>query len=138
LGPGDSKVSKKKNAVTYLINRMKQNLPVELYDGGEFVRDYIHVNDLCKAVHIVMESGQVNEIYNIGNGVPTRFADIVQDVLELGSTSEVKNIQTADLHKNVQVKNIYMDTEKLKKLGYTPEHNIKSTIIELFYLQNSR
>jgi nucleoside-diphosphate-sugar epimerase len=135
LGLGDGKVSKKKNAVTYLINRMKQHLPIELYDGGEFVRDYIHVNDLCKAVNLVMTSGSANEIYNIGNGIPTRFADIIQDVLELGSTSEVKNIEQASFHKIVQVKSMYMDTKKLKNLGYIPDHTIKSTIIELFHQQ---
>ena len=49
VGRGDQKVSKKKNALQYLINEMREHRPIELYRGGEFTRDYIHVDDVSRA-----------------------------------------------------------------------------------------
>lgn len=132
LGPGDSKVSKKKNAVTHLITEMKQNKPIDLYDGGNFIRDYIHVDDLCRAVDLVISSGEINSIYNIGNGIPVEFKNIINRVQLLGSMSVVNNIEQADFHKIVQVKSMYLENTKLKKLGYQPAYTMDSIIDELF------
>jgi nucleoside-diphosphate-sugar epimerase len=132
LGPGDTKAGPKKNAVTYMVNQMKQGLPVNLYDGGEFIRDYIHVDDLCAAVNLVLTSGKVNEIYNIGNGQGTKFKDIIDHVVQLGSTSQINNIEQAEFHKIVQVKSMFMDTTKLKDLGYNPKYSIFNIIEELY------
>lgn len=135
LGPGDTKASPKKNAVTYIINQMKQGLPVNLYDGGEFIRDYIHINDLCRAINLVITTGAVNDIYNIGNGVGTQFKDIINYVLKLGSISQINSIKQANFHKIVQVKSMYMETSKLKNLGYVPQYSIYDIIDEL-YIKN--
>lgn len=132
LGPGDKKVSKKKNAVTYLINEMKNNRTIELYDNGQFIRDYIHVRDLCRAVNLVLTCGESNTVYNIGNGAPTKFVDIIDYVIKLGSTSKVNMIPQASFHKIVQVKSMYMDTTKLQKLGYVPEYTIQEIVKELY------
>src|ERR1035437_2117586 len=45
IGPGDKKVSKKKNALTYMVNQLKEDKKIEIYDGGDFYRDFIHVDD---------------------------------------------------------------------------------------------
>lgn len=134
LGPGDKKASKKKNAVTFMINEMKNNRPINVYDRGDFIRDYIHVKDLCRAVNLVVESGELNTIYNIGNGVPIKFIDIINQAVALGSKSEITMIEQADFHKIVQVKSMYMDTEKLQKLGYKPEFRIQDIVKELYNL----
>lgn len=126
LGPGDKKVSKKKNALTYIINEMKHNRPVELHSNGDFVRDYMHVNDVCSAVDLVMKRGDTNSIYNIGNGTPVKFSDIINHIISLGSTSSITNICSP-------VQSMYMDTTKLKLLGYSPTYSINDIIEELFY-----
>jgi nucleoside-diphosphate-sugar epimerase len=132
LGNGDSKVSPKKNAVTYMINQMKHGLPVNLYDRGEFIRDYIHVDDLCHAVNLILRSGKTNEIYNVGNGQGTKFKDIIDHVVTLGSTSQINNIEQAEFHKIVQVKSMFMDTTKLKNLGYQSSRSIFDIVEELY------
>ncbi len=48
LGESDHKVSKKKNALQYMINELKAGNTVSLYDGGEAYRDYIYVDDALK------------------------------------------------------------------------------------------
>jgi len=132
LGPGDCKVSKKKNAITYMINEMKHHRPVELYNNGEFIRDYMHVTDLCNAVNLVLSTGDINTVYNIGNGQPNRFLDIIEHVTSLGSQSQIHRIEQPEFHKTIQVASMYMDTTKLQKLGYRPTYSIQDMVTELY------
>jgi nucleoside-diphosphate-sugar epimerase len=135
LGPGDTKVSKKKNAVTYMINEMKNHRPVDVYEGGEFIRDYIHVKDLCRAVNLVVNQGELNKVYNIGNGLATKFIDIINYAVTLGSQSAINMIDQANFHKIVQVKSMYMDTVNLQSLGYQPEYSIQDIVAELYNIE---
>ena len=132
LGPNDKKVSKKKNALTYLINQIKQDKEINLYDNGEFYRDYIHVSDLCYAIKLIMSKGSVNEIYNIGNGEKILFKDLIKYAVEKAkSRSTIYPIQQPDFHKLVQVKSMYMDNSKIRSLGYSPVFTIKTIIDQL-------
>ena len=54
LGETDTKVSKKKNALQYMLNLVKNNEDVSLYDGGQAFRDYIYVDDAVNAIKLVM------------------------------------------------------------------------------------
>jgi nucleoside-diphosphate-sugar epimerase len=124
-GKSDNSFSKKKNALQYLIQEIKNNNPINLYFNGEFVRDYTHVQDICQAIKLVISCGKVNEIYNIGNGDPILFKDIIYFVKEkTNSKSKLNSIDQPDFHKTVQVKDMYLDTAKLKNLGYIPKYNI--------------
>lgn len=132
LGESDKKVSKKKNALQYMISELKAGNPVSLYDGGEAYRDYIYVDDVVQAINLVLQKGKVNEIYNIGNGIPVRLVDaITYAAKSLNSTSEIKNIETAAFHKVVQTTNMVLDVTKLKELGYSPKYDIYNTIDKL-------
>jgi len=132
LGPGDKKVSKKKNALTYLLGEIKNNRPINLYDKGEFIRDYIHVDDLCGAIALILTRGKVNEIYNVGNMTKTDFYTIIMYAIGYTqSKSEIIEVPQADFHKLVQVKSMYMDNSKLKKLGYKPRKSIRAIVKEL-------
>ena len=70
VGPGDAKVSPKKNVLQHNINLLAQGKDVELFGDGNFYRDFIHVDDLARAIETVMCKGAVNEIYNMGNRQP--------------------------------------------------------------------
>jgi len=133
LGNGDPKVSTKKNALQFLINKIKNNEDIELYDDGQFYRDYIHVDDVARAIDLVIDQGEVNQIYNIGNGVPVVFKDVLESVKKLtGSSSKIEVIQQKEFHKAVQSsRSFYMNTTKIKKLGYQPTRDIHSIITEL-------
>ena len=92
-----------------------------------FYRDYIHVSDVCTAINHVMERGDINSIYNIGNGEATLFRDAINYVLDkTKSTSQLNNISTNEVHKP-----IYMSNEKLKNLGYIPKYSLFKILDEL-------
>lgn len=132
LGPGDKHVSKKKNALTYLLRNIKNNEDINLYDDGNFYRDYIHVKDVCDAINLVIEKGELNQIYNIGTGVPVLFKDAINYIVDkTKSISNIKVVEQADFHKIVQSKSFYMNCDKLKNLGFSPKKNIYSILDEL-------
>lgn len=121
VGKGDGKVSKRKNALQYLINEIKLNNPIGLYNNGEFLRDFIHVNDVVRAIDMVLERGDLNSIYNISNGDPMYFSDVINYVLKkTKSLSKVSNMEPPEFHKIIQVESMYMDSSKLFLLGYQP------------------
>jgi len=132
LGVGDSKLSTKKNALTYMINLLKNNEDVFLYDNGTPIRDVMHVNDVCRAIKLICDEGNINEIYNIGSGQPTMIGDIISEAKQyLGSSSLIKSREAAEFHKIVQAKDFWLDTTKLKELGFTKSITTKEIIKEL-------
>lgn len=131
-GGKDSGTSKKKNALTYLINKIKNHEDINLYFNGDFIRDYIHVDDACKAIKLCLEKSEVNDIYNIGNGEPIIFKDIIDYVVkQTKSKSNITPIDQPEFHKIVQVKDMYLDTTKIKNLGFEKNIDIYQGISKL-------
>jgi nucleoside-diphosphate-sugar epimerase len=67
FGKGD-RFSNKKNALQYLINEMKHDRDIELYNDGMFYRDYIHVDSVCRMLYEGMRKLPPCRIYNVGSG----------------------------------------------------------------------
>ena len=133
LGKQDKKVSAKKNALQYLLGEIAANRPVDLYDSGYFYRDYIDVRDCARAIDLVVQQGEVNSIYNIGNGKGIIFRDIIRYARDaMDSGSEIRTIEQKDFHKKVQSsRSFYMNNDKLCSLGYRPEYNIQQTVDDI-------
>jgi nucleoside-diphosphate-sugar epimerase len=132
VGVGDNKTSKKKNAIGHLVNELIQNNPVSLYECGHVYRDLIHVNDCVRAINLILEHGEVNSIYNISNGTPVELRLFIETAKQMiNSTSEILCMETPTFHKQVQVESMYLNNEKLKRLGYTAEYNITNIITDL-------
>lgn len=131
LGKNDTKVSKKKNVLTYLINELKNDREITLYNNGEFYRDYIHVSDLCRAVKLVIDSGDINTTYNIGNGVPILFKDAIYYAADKLSKIEKINIANDTASDIIKPTSLYLNCDKLFKLGYRPKFTIKNMVDEL-------
>ena len=119
MGATDKKATKKKNAMQWMINELKQDRDVNMYDNGSHIRDVMHVDDVCRAIKLVMDKGELNEIYNIGSGKPTTVKEIM-DLAKFFSRSRGKliSIDPPEFHNNVQTQNFYLDTTKLKSLGF--------------------
>lgn len=133
LGPNDKKVSAKKNAVQYLLGELAQNKRVDLYDSGYFYRDYIDVRDCARAIDLVVNKGEVNSIYNIGNGKGIIFRDIIRYARDaMDSGSEIRTIEQKEFHKKVQSsRSFFMNNNNLMALGYRPQYTINQTIDDI-------
>lgn len=133
LGKEDKKVSAKKNALQYLLGEIAANRPVDLYDSGYFYRDYIDIRDCARAIDLVIKRGEINSIYNIGNGRPIIFRDVVRYARDaMDSASELRTIEQKEFHKKVQSsRSFFMDNTKLESLGYKPEYTIQETVDDI-------
>jgi nucleoside-diphosphate-sugar epimerase len=132
FGCNDKGISRKKNALQYLVERLKSDEAIELYEAGEFFRDYIDVRDVVTAIDLIIEKAEKNQIINVGTGVPQLFSDIINEAVKVfGSKSEIKSVEVPDFHKRVQVKNSWLETSKLVSLGFMPAHPIMKEIINL-------
>lgn len=132
LGSGDQKASKKKNAITWLINELKLSHDINLYDGGRHCRDILHVTDVCRAIKLIMDKGKLNEIYNVGSGTPTTISEIVSlSKHYLKSKSKVGSIESPKFHNEVQTENFWMDTKKLRELGFSPNVSLDLIVRDL-------
>ncbi len=118
-GQTDKGVSKQKNALQYLIGEIKSNNEIKLYYNGDFIRDYMHVDDVCNAIYSILHHPEYNQIINIGSGIPQKFREIIDFVIkETNSTSKIISIDAVDFHKIVQIKDMYLNVDKLNKIGF--------------------
>lgn len=132
IGEGDTKISRKKNAMQFLLKEAVNNRDLPLYNGGTAKRDYIYVDDVCHAINHCMNKAPVNEIINIGNGEPISLIDIIEKViLESDSTSEIINMPPPEFHKIVQVEHSWLDISKLKSYGFEKKYSIDDAVKKL-------
>lgn len=129
LGKSDKKVSKKKNALQYMINEIKEGRDVNLYDNGDVYRDYIHVDDVVQSINLIIKSGNKNEIYNVGNGEKVYLGDVLKTVKQItNSPSRLIPVEPANFHTKVQTKNMVLDVSKVKDLGYVRQYTMRDIL----------
>lgn len=66
-----------------LILRALRDEPLPLYGDGRHVRDWLHVEDHCRAIDLVLHKGNAGTIYNIGAGNERTNLEIARLILEL-------------------------------------------------------
>lgn len=65
-----------------LITSALRNKPLPIYGDGRNVRDWIFVEDNCKAIDTVLRKGKFGEIYNIASGIEKRNIDVAKMILD--------------------------------------------------------
>jgi nucleoside-diphosphate-sugar epimerase len=133
IGKGDGKVSKKKNALQYLIEEMKNDRDINLYHGGKFYRDFVHVQDVIDGLRFIINKGESGEIYNLGSAAkPILFKTIINHIHQkLNSKSKIGTMKPTEFHDIVQVKDMYLECSKLTSLGWKPSKTVLESIDEL-------
>jgi|TARA_R110000751_G_scaffold23569_6_gene65099 nucleoside-diphosphate-sugar epimerase len=118
-GTGDVKASKQKNALQHLISEVVAGRDINLYDGGRNIRDFLHVEDACEAINLAIKKLPTNEVTNIGSGEPQDLISIMEHVRnKVNSRSRFNFVKPPEFHKIVQIKDMYLETSKLKSAGF--------------------
>jgi dTDP-glucose 4,6-dehydratase len=104
---------------------------VPLYGEGANVRDWLHVDDHCRGLHLVLERGRPGEVYNIGGGTELSNKELTGLLLEATGTDwdrvrKVTDRLGHDLRYSVDI------TKISTELGYRPEvpftHGLAETV----------
>lgn len=123
--------------IPVIITRALEDQPVPVYGDGMNIRDWLHVEDHCEAVDLVLRKGAAGVIYNIGGHNEWANLDIVKLVLlELGKGHELIRYVEDRLGHD---RRYAIDASKIsRELGWQPAHTfetgIRSTI--QWYLHN--
>src|SRR5215211_5318085 len=59
------------------------DIPVPLYGDGRNIRDWLHVDDHCRAVDLLIDTSTNGEVYNIGGGNDVMNVDLTNQILSL-------------------------------------------------------
>ncbi|KQU19318.1 dTDP-glucose 4,6-dehydratase [Bacillus sp. Leaf75] len=59
------------------------NNKIPVYGDGLQIRDWLFVEDHCKAISLILEKGTLGEVYNIGGGNERKNIDVVKQILEI-------------------------------------------------------
>ena len=122
----DKTKSCKKNVLGHMVNLLKNDEEVILYDNGKFYKDYMHVEDVARAIKTVLDKGEVNTIYNIGTGHTRLYREIIYMARDLvSSKSNIVPVDTPDFYKKVQAKNFTLNVDKLYSLGFRHKISIE-------------
>ena len=121
----DKTVSSKKNVLGFLSGLMREDNDITLYNNGNDLRDYMHVIDICRALKIVMDKGELNSIYNIASGESLPFREILEIVKDkIRSQSKFIPIPTPRFNQLSIPINFSLNVDKLKSLGFVPSINL--------------
>jgi dTDP-glucose 4,6-dehydratase len=102
---------------------------VPLYGEGSNVRDWLHVDDHCRGIHLVLADGRPGEVYNIGGGTELTNKELTGLLLEATGAGwdrvrQVPDRLGHDLRYSVDI------TKIATELGYRPEVSFERGLAE--------
>ncbi|MFF0410667.1 dTDP-glucose 4,6-dehydratase [Kitasatospora sp. NPDC004745] len=110
---------------------------VPLYGDGLNVRDWLHVDDHCRGIDLVLREGAPGEVYNIGGGRELTNKELTGVLLHaLGRDwSSVRAVADRKGHD----RRYSIDDSKLRRLGYRPQVSFEDGIAQTvaWYRENS-
>jgi dTDP-glucose 4,6-dehydratase len=123
--------------IPLMIIKALQSKPLPVYGDGLNVRDWLHVEDHCSAIEMILKKGKVGEVYNIGGNNELKNIDVVK--LILSSLNRKASLIEYVKDRLGHDRRYAMDAGKImRELGWRPKHKfdegLKGTI--KWYLDN--
>jgi dTDP-glucose 4,6-dehydratase len=123
--------------IPLIITNLATNKKIPIYGDGKNVRDWLHVDDHCKAIYNVLKFGSAGEIYNIGGGKELTNLEIARIILEkMGKNSDSINFVENRLGHDQRYS---VDASKIRMtLGFSPNTEFQTGIDSTldWYLRN--
>ena len=125
--------------IPLMIANALNDKPLPVYGKGENVRDWLYVEDHCRAIDLIIHNGRVGEVYNVGGHNEKRNIDVVKTILRIMGKPEtlithVKDRAGHDLRYAIDPTKIH------NELGWSPEttfdEGIKKTVD--WYMNNKQ
>ena len=105
--------------IPLFVTNLIDGLTVPLYGDGLNVRDWLHVDDHCRAIHLVLTGGRAGEVYNIGGGTELTNRELTALLLEATGSGPERVTPVAD--RLGHDRRYSVDITKItRELGYEP------------------
>jgi dTDP-glucose 4,6-dehydratase len=115
-------------AIPLFTTNLLEDRPIPLYGDGKNERDWIHVDDHCAGVHLVLTDGTAGEIYNIGAGNETPNRVLVDKLLEL--TGKDESFVTYVDDRLGHDRRYSVDITKITELGWQRQRSLDEALAQ--------
>jgi dTDP-glucose 4,6-dehydratase len=105
--------------IPLFVTHALDGIPLPLYGDGLNVRDWLHVDDHCRAVDLLIEKGVPGETYNVGGGNEVPNIELTRRILALLGKPETLIRRVAD--RPGHDRRYSLGCERLRGLGWSPE-----------------
>ncbi len=109
-----------------------------LYGSGTQIRDWLYVEDHCRAIDLVLHRGALGEVYNIGANSELQNVEVAEKIVDLLGKPRDLIIFVKDRlgHDNRYA----LDCKKIRSLGWRPERDFDDGLAETvqWYQQNEQ
>ena len=112
--------------IPLFVTNALDDVPLPLYGDGLNVRDWLYVEDHCRAIDLLIEKGVRGEVYNIGGGNLLANRDLTAKILKyLGKPATlIRRVKDREGHD----RRYALDSGKLKRLGWKPAHDFETEL----------
>ena len=123
--------------IPLMISRALADEELPVYGTGENVRDWLHVEDHCAAIDLILRNGRIGEVYNVGGHNERTNLEVVKTILKALNKPEslIKYVKDRPGHDMRYA----IDPTKLEtELGWKPKYNFDTGIQQTieWYLNN--
>lgn len=124
---GPDKSDGRRNALHYFVQELKENRPVQGVFGLR--RDYMHIYDICRAIALTCEAGELNKIYNIASGHSALQSDCIMACKAILASSS--HVSMRPHHGSDQSLVMRLDCSSLQSLGFLPSISMEEGLFDL-------
>ena len=119
--------------IPLMVTNLVEGRKVPVYGRGENVRDWLHVEDCCRAIELVLDHGRPGEAYNIGGESERHNIDVVRQVISFMGLAGDRRQKTVD--REPGTKNQELETNEFIELvpdrpGHDFRYALDNTKIE--------
>lgn len=113
--------------IPLMVLRALHDQPMPVYGNGKNIREWLYVEDHCKAVDMIVRHGKIGEIYNIGSGVELPNIHIVHAIRE--SLQKPENLIHYVADRKGHDLRYAVDASKIRnELGWAPETTFSQSL----------
>ncbi|MGY6210919.1 dTDP-glucose 4,6-dehydratase [Cytobacillus firmus] len=118
----------KEKLIPKVITKFLKHEKIPLYGDGQNIRDWLYVEDHCRAIRMVLESGKPGEVYNIGGSEEKTNIEVIEMILNKLGKEQAQVIKVPD-RKGHDRRYSIDSTKILKDLGWKPEVTFEDGLI---------
>jgi dTDP-glucose 4,6-dehydratase len=123
--------------IPLFITNALADVPLPLYGDGLNIRDWLYVEDHCRAIDLVIEKGKEGEVYNIGGNCEKTNLEITKTILKRLGKSErlIKYVRDRPGHD----RRYAIDSSKIQReIGWSPRYTFEEGIGKTveWYIEN--
>mgnify|MGYP003318318428 CR=1 FL=1 len=122
------------------VKNLRRDKKIRLHNAGTPVRNWLHADDTAEAVMSIIDSGEVNEIYNVAGGFEQKNIDTVMKVIDSYHDSDYNWEDCVDFSYSREGQDVRyaLNDDKLRSLGWEPKRKFDNEIdsIVQYYKQN--